>query len=133
MRTVSILGKGRQCAILILVCSFVTFTAPAIAGGPTGAVSGQDILVIVKGVATPFSVFGLIHRFDQIPGVEQVSFDLSQGLADLRLKPGAQVTDEEIRRAVRSASYTPGEISRPPRPVPNDRASLAIGGPAPQP
>lgn len=64
----------------------------------------------MNGVAVPFSVFGIIKRLKEIPGVEHVSFNLSQGLADIRVKPGAQISDDQIRQAVVDASYTPGDI-----------------------
>lgn len=106
----------------VFAASFLAFVPPALAAYHTDQIPGQEVLVVVKGVATPFSVFGLIKRFGQIPGVQQVSFDLSRGLADIRLKPGAEVTDAQFRRAVQSASYTPGDIRRKPaRPAPGDR------------
>ncbi len=83
---------------------------PGLAADPAGTTPRREALIIVKGVATPFSVFGLIHRFKQIPGVEDVVFYLSRGLADVTLKPGATVSDEEFRQAIRNASYTPGAI-----------------------
>jgi hypothetical protein len=82
----------------------------AIAAGSDNAPGGREALVIVKGVATPFSVFGLLSRFRQIPGVTGATFDLSQGLADLTFKPDAVVSDHDIREAIRNASYTPGPI-----------------------
>ena len=109
-------------ACQFLASDLVLLTPHALAADPTAGVADREVLVTVKGVATPFSVFGLIERFGQIPGVERVSFDLSQGLADVILKPGAQVTDEDFRRAVRSASYTPGDISRKPGPPVADHA-----------
>lgn len=69
-----------------------------------------EALAIVKGVVAPFAVFGLVHNLQAIPGVERVSFNLMQGLADIRVRAGAQVTDDQIRAAIRKASYTPGEI-----------------------
>ena len=98
-------------AIFCLPVLFLCLKAPPVLGAdPSGTVPEREALVIVKGVATPFSVFGLIRRFNQIPGVESATFDLSQGLADVKFKPGAAVSDEDIRRAVRDASYTPGPI-----------------------
>lgn len=98
-------------AIFCLSVLFICLKAPLVLGAdPRGTASEREALVIVKGVATPFSVFGLIRRFNQMPGVESMTFDLSQGLADVKFKPGATVSDEDIRQAVRNASYTPGSI-----------------------
>lgn len=96
---------------VFLAALFVCLKSPlAIGANPIETTSEREVLVIVKGVATPFSVFGLIQRLKQIPEVKSVTFDLSQGLADVRFKPGAVVSDEELRRAIRNASYTPGRI-----------------------
>lgn len=79
------------------------------ADSPTAA-HKPEVLIVVMGVTTPFATFGLIHRFEQIAGVESVTFNLLHGIADVTLRPGAVVTDDEFRRAVRNASYTPGPI-----------------------
>lgn len=101
----------RRLVAVALSCGTVLHPGmSAIAAGPDNATGGREALVIVKGVATPFSVFGLLSRFRQIPGVTGATFDLSQGLADLTFKPGAVVSDHDIREAIRNASYTPGPI-----------------------
>lgn len=69
-----------------------------------------EVQVTVLGVTAPFFVFGIVKRLEQIPGVEHASFNLKRGTADVVLKPGATVTDDDLRRAVRSASYTIGPI-----------------------
>ncbi len=69
-----------------------------------------EVQVVVLGVTAPFFVFGIVKRFEEIPGVEHTSFNLKRGTADVLLKPGATVTDDDLRRAVRSASYSIGPI-----------------------
>ncbi len=98
---------ARSLSICALSCAILPPTPRTVAAQPTPA---KEALVIVKGVATPFSVFGLLKRLGQIPGVQKVTFDLSSGVADLRLRPDARVTDEDIRQAIFNASYTPGSI-----------------------
>ena len=80
-------------------------TAPAKAAEP-----GGEALVTVMGVVSPGSSFGLLKHLSGIKGVKDVHFDLRNGLARVQLLPGAVVTDEQLRAAVRSASYTPGDI-----------------------
>ncbi len=91
--------------------------APAAHADPAAlavqAMPDDDILMIVKGVTYPFSKFGLIRRLKQIPSVDAVWFDLLHGMAHIRLKPGGDVPDSELRRAIVNAAYTPGEIFRP--------------------
>ena len=69
-------------------------------------------MVTVWGVIAPVATFGLIKNLEAIPGVAEASFDLRHALATVRIKPGATVTDDQLRAAVRSASYTPREIAR---------------------
>lgn len=93
----------------ILACASITLSPGASLEGPA---HGQEIFVIVKGVTSPMATFGLLKHLSQIPGVATVQFNLYKGLADLTLQPGAQVSDDQIRQAILSASYTPGDITR---------------------
>ncbi len=71
---------------------------------------GGEALMVVKGVTSPFATFGLLKHLNGIPGVERVDFSLRSGVADVKMKPGATVTAQQLRDAVHSAAYTPGEI-----------------------
>ena len=93
---------------VILACLYSSLAAPARAAPPPA--QSDEVQVIVKGVAVPYSVFGIVKRLEQIPGVAKVDFDMRHGLADIKLIPGAHITDEELRAAVKNASYTPGDI-----------------------
>ncbi len=82
--------------------------------GATGCQSNNlkanQVAVQVKGVAIPFTAFGIIHRLETVPGVTKVDFSLTSGLAILTLSPQAKLTDTALLDAVRDASYTPGQI-----------------------
>lgn len=110
-----LLSEYRAIRRILALCMSVYFLMPVHGFGAdqTNTDHTQEVLVIVKGVTNPFTQFGLIKHLEQIPGVEHVTFNLLHGLADIRLKPGAQVTDAEIQQAIRSASYTPGDITWP--------------------
>ena len=95
---------------VILVGLYSVLANPALSTPPP--VQGDEVQVIVKGVAVPYSVFGIVKRLEQIPGVAKVDFDMRHGLADIKLIPGAHITDEELRAAIKNASYTPGDIHR---------------------
>lgn len=98
-------------ALKVLLTAGVFFRNIVVIGAESpNPMSSHEAIAVVKGVAVPFSVFGIIKRLEQIPGVEQVSFNLSQGLADIHVKPEARVTDDQIRQAIVDASYTPGDI-----------------------
>lgn len=99
--------------LTLCMCMYFLMTLQSYGADETKSGQAQDVLVIVKGVTNPFTQFGLIKHLEQIPGVKHVTFNLLHGLAEIRLKPGAQVTAAEIRQAIRSASYTPGTITWP--------------------
>lgn len=101
---------GAQRIAVIIAASLAT--APARGADLHTAVPCGDILVTVWGVIAPVATFGLIKNLEAIPGVAQASFDLRHALATIEVKPGATVTDGQLRAAVRSASYTPREITR---------------------
>ena len=91
--------------------------AAALLAGPVRAAHAivpvcNEVQMTVWGVITPGSTFGLIKNFESIPGVDGASFDLRHAIATVRFQPGANVTDDQLRAAVRSASYTSREIHR---------------------
>jgi hypothetical protein len=94
---------GRVLAGLLLAATFAGTAAAA-------QEQGDEVLMVVKGVVAPYATFGLLKHLSGIPGVATVSFNLLHGTADIRLKPGASVTDQQLREAVISAAYTPGDI-----------------------
>ena len=112
MRLISrMIGSGGL-ALALTLAPAMGWAEPAAAQAatsPAGAPAGE-VQVIVLGVTAPFFIFGIIKRFEQIPGVQHASFNLLHGRADILLKPGATVTDDELRQAVRNASYTIGGI-----------------------
>lgn len=101
------LGIGLAAALSAAEPLWAADQAPAKPALPPGY---GEVQVTVLGVTAPFFTFGIVKRFEQIPGVEHASFNLKHGTADLLLKPGATVTDEDLRRAVRNASYSIGPI-----------------------
>lgn len=96
---------GRVLAGLLLAATFA-------GTGMAAQEQGDEVLMVVKGVVAPGATFGLLKHLGEISGVASVSFNLLHGLADIKLKPGASVTDQQLRDAVFSAAYTPGDIHR---------------------
>lgn len=98
---------GLAAALSLTRPVFAADPAPAKPDLPPGY---GEVQVTVLGVTAPFFTFGIVKRLEQIPGVEHASFNLKRGAADVLIKPGATVTDDALRKAVRSASYTIGTI-----------------------
>lgn len=106
----------RLAVALLAVCSAASRTAHAQASPPASPAAAVEVEVTVLGVAVPYSMFGIVKRLEQIPGVAHVSFNLLHGVADVWINPGATVTDDALREAVLDADYTPGPIRRLPQP-----------------
>jgi copper chaperone CopZ len=70
----------------------------------------RQALITVKGVANPFTSFGIVKRLRQVPGVKDVTFDLYSGQAIVTIDKDADVSEVQLREAVRNASYTAGKI-----------------------
>jgi hypothetical protein len=89
-----------------------------------------EVHVIVLGVTSPFSTFGLGRRLLEVPGVTRVRFIMEEGRAVLWLAPGAEVSEAELRQAVRNASFTAGRIIwvRSPAPKPDGLHSSPHSG-----
>lgn len=107
-------GNGMNRSGSNTAARWLTAAAMALAlAGPAAARAAEPgglALMTVMGVVAPFSTFGLLKHLTGIKGVKEVHFDLQHGLARVQLLPGAVVTDKQLRDAVRSASYTPGDI-----------------------
>jgi copper chaperone CopZ len=96
-------------AFMVILLGLSSLSASP-ADSATPPAQGDEVRVIVKGVAVPYSVFGIIKHLEQIPGVAKVDFDMRHGLADIKLIPGAHITEDQLRAAIKNASYTPGDI-----------------------
>ncbi len=107
---------GKHAAVILLICSpalGVSSTLRTNSKAPhvSAPLRAEQVNVEVRGVAIPFTAFGIIHRLETVPGVAKVQFDLTSGRAVLTLAPNAKITDRILLDAVRDASYTPGRIT----------------------
>lgn len=106
-----------------LACGQSTLAADPPAAKPALPPGYGEVQVTVLGVTAPFTKFGILKRLGQVPGVEHVSFNMLHGIADVWIKPGAVITDEDLRHAVRNASYTAGAIKWLAKPGPTKPAA----------
>lgn len=81
--------------------------------GLSGPMESPDVIAEVAGLSCPFCAYGLEKKFVEAPGVDSVSVALEEGEVRLWLESGREMTDDEVRRIVRDAGFTPGEIRRP--------------------
>lgn len=75
-----------------------------------------DVVVEVAGLTCPFCAYGLEKKFVEEPAIDSVAVGLEEGEVRLWLKPDLTLPDEGLRRIVRDAGFTPGEIRRPEPP-----------------
>ena len=65
----------------------------------------------VDGLSCPFCAYGIEKKLKALPGVTGVKVEMEQGLVILRVKPGTEVSDKALRKAVKDAGFTPREIT----------------------
>lgn len=94
--------------LALTVVLLVGGTPPMAAQTPATGV--KEAVVTVKGMQCPFCAYGIKKHLAKIPGVRKVAVDLAKNQAIVDFTPGAKPTDEQIRRAVRDAGFTPGKI-----------------------
>ncbi len=70
----------------------------------------EAVLVRIKGMSCPLCTFGFKGRLKKLPGVSAVRLDYKAGTALLTLKRGAQISPDEIRKAVKDAGFEALEI-----------------------
>jgi len=71
----------------------------------------DNVLVHIEGLACPFCAFGIEKHLKKVDGVKKVQVNLGEGTAHLTLKPGAEVTEEQVRQAVKKAGFKASEIT----------------------
>lgn len=81
-----------------------TMAAQAPADGRTQAV------LTVLGMQCPFCAYGIQKHLKKLPGVTKVEVELAENQAIVTVAPDAEVTDEDLQRAIRKAGFTPGTI-----------------------
>tara|TARA_R110002124_G_C8970138_1_gene514983 strand:- start:3160 stop:3519 length:360 start_codon:yes stop_codon:yes gene_type:complete len=72
-----------------------------------------DIVVTVNGLACPFCAYGLEKKLKKLEGVENIYIKIDEGIADIKLKENAKLSEDEIKKAVRNAGFTVVQIDYP--------------------
>ncbi len=108
----SIHAAAARAAVARALCVSV-----ALGIGSTITVRSQEdvtpqLIVTVEGIACPFCVYGLEKHLRKLPGVTNVETDLRKGETTVDLAAGSEVTEEQVRKAVRDAGFTASTIER---------------------
>lgn len=105
----------RRVVVPAFVLTVVAFClAPALeAQAPAG--TAKQAVVTVQGMQCPFCAYGIKKHLAKLPGAKKVEIELAKNQAIVTFAPDAKVSDEQIRRAVRNAGFTPAKIEWPAR------------------
>jgi len=113
-------------AVAASVLFFISAVPAAFAAPATG--TGKQAVVEIKGMSCPFCAYGAKKRLLALPGATKVEVTLGQDQAIVDFAPDSKVTDDQIRKAVRDAGFTPGKIEwRNAGPAGQSGASRASG------
>lgn len=96
--------------LALAVVASGTLAAPPAAHAITPPTLARKAVVKVKGLACPFCVYGLEKHLKKLPGATEVKVSLGRGEATVDFAPDSKVTEEQVRKAVRDAGFTPGAI-----------------------
>ncbi len=76
------------------------------------ALAGASLTLKVDGMVCPFCAYGLEKRLRELPALDETLIQVSDGLVQIRVKEGEQLTDEAVEDAVKRAGFTLREIHR---------------------
>ena len=71
-----------------------------------------NVVLHVDGMSCPFCAYGLEKRLRGIAAIDELLIRVSDGLVQIRLIDGGELTDEELDEAVKRAGFSLREIRR---------------------
>ena len=90
---------------------FLTTVAFVLFGVFTSFAQSQQVNVRVDGLSCPFCAYGLEKKFKKIEGAKDIKIDVDKGLLTFTMEKDKTVTEEEIKKKVKQAGFTPREIT----------------------
>lgn len=64
----------------------------------------------VKGLSCPFCAYGLEKNLMEIPNIDKINIDIEGAFVTLMIKEGKTVSIAELKKKVKVAGFTPGDI-----------------------
>ena len=96
----------RRFALLSLICAF----SMPIQGLTAEATKRID--VAINGMVCSFCVQGIERKLSSLPATQSVKVDLEKHLVSISLRPGATISDEQLRKLIRDAGFDVRQIHR---------------------
>ena len=93
------------------------------------SVNAATIEMNVNGLVCAFCAQGIEKKLRKLPATADVVVSLEQRLVAVSLKPGQDIADADLRRALTDAGYTVTAIQRTETPIDEVRARLKQGKP----
>ena len=70
-----------------------------------------QISIRVDGLSCPFCAYGLEKKLKRLEGAEKVWIDIENGVAEITVAEGKSILEENLKKAVLEAGFTPREIT----------------------
>ena len=99
--------------LLLLGALFVAAprsTSAEIASSTEIRADDPDVKLFVDGLSCPFCQYGVERHLKRIDAVEDIKVNIGDGRVDLILKPDAEISEEEIQKAIDDAGFTLRDI-----------------------
>ncbi len=90
----------------------------------TSLAQSKQVKVKVDGLSCPFCAYGLEKKFKDVDGIEDIKIDIKEGTLSFLLEEGKIFPEEQIRKKVKQAGFTPKEITYPETSVKNEKGKI---------
>ena len=71
----------------------------------------KQVNVKVDGLSCPFCAYGLEKKIKKLDGVENLKIDVEKGMMTFTVAKGKTVSEEDVKKKVKEAGFTPREIT----------------------
>lgn len=71
----------------------------------------KQVNVKVDGLSCPFCAYGLEKKIKKIDGIENLKIDVEKGMMTFTVAKEKTVSEDEIKKKVKDAGFTPREIT----------------------
>lgn len=86
---------------------------PEPSAAPTSQEAAPQATIQINGMACPFCTYNIQRQIEALEGVQRVDVSLEKGQAYVTLSKRNPPTAEQLREAVESAGFTPGQVRMP--------------------
>ena len=77
--------------------------------------AGSQYVIRVDGLACPFCAYGIEKKLKGVDGVEDVDVDLKSGVVRLNTRADVDLTEEQMEKLFKEASFTYRSMTKQPR------------------